>query len=294
MLAMKIVTNRYINDKEPAMQRVFFGIKFIATLLIAPLVLCPPITLAGERLPRLELGVGIGTQFLNDYRGSTEHEVNSVPFPFVIYRGDIFKMDDEDGVRGEFLKSNRFELNVSADIELRSNADDNKLRQGMPELDTAVQLGPEFNINLSGKNFRQGWMLRLPVRGVFTINSDKMKHIGYTFNPKLSYRKPDIYKGWRFKADLGLLYGTQDFHRYYYEVPVVFANVNRPAYQAEGGFSGVYSKFGMSRRKGRWIYQIALRYDSLNKAVFSDSPLVDTNDYFALSVGIGWVIHQSK
>jgi len=41
------------------------------------------------------------------------------------------------------------------------------------------------------------------------------------------------------------------------------------------------------------IYFALLRYQNLNGAVFEDSPLVETENYFFLGVGVTWVLAQS-
>lgn len=246
---------------------------------------------AAEPKPVLEIGVGAGGQWLNDYRGSKESQFTALPFPFFIYRGNVFKVDDEDGARGEFLSREKFEINLSADVALRSDSEGNKLREGMPELDTAFELGPELDINLTGENLKKGWMLRLPLRAAFTLGSGEVNDIGYTFSPKLTYKKPDFIWGWRLKTDMGLMYGTQSFHEYYYSVADEYVTSGRSLFDADSGYSGAFARLGMYKRKGNWIYRATVRYDNLEDAVFIDSPLVETKDYYSVSFGLGWIFY---
>ncbi len=282
---------------KPALTRVFFGPEFFRSKyhslsLFFLILVITPFTLA-EGQHRLEMGAGFGGQSLNHYRGSKEIETVVLPFPVAIYKGDFLKLDEEDGLRGEFIANHKYEFNLSGDLELRSSTEDNELRQGMPELDTAMQLGPEFNLNLSGRDFKEGWALRIPIRLAFTVSSSP-KHIGYTFNPKLTFKKPDLFYGWRFKSDIALLYATEKFHDYYYQIDTEYIRANRPEYDAKSGFSGAYLKAGILKRSSNWLYSVSLRYDYLGDTVFRHSPLVETDDYFSLSFGIAYMFYEKN
>lgn len=247
---------------------------------------------AKEPAHKLELGVALGGQWLNDYRGSKESQVNLLPFPFATYQGNIFKVDDEDGARGEFLRNDHYELNISGDLSLRSDSKDNRRREGMPELKTAFEIGPEFNLNLTGQTLREGWMLRLPVRAALVLENSHIRYIGHTFNPKFTYRNKNAYRGWRLKLDVGALYGSRGVHDYFYSVEEEFVRFEREHYLAKSGFGGWYSKASVYKRYGNWLYRASIRYDNLSAATFVDSPLVETRDYAVLSFGVAWVFHK--
>ena len=254
------------------------------------LMLVSGVAFAGHEV---ELGAGIGGQYLADYRGSKETQLQVLPFPVVIYRGDFLKIDRE-GIRGELFASPRFEFNVSADLALNGDSDDNTLRRGMPELDSAFQFGPSFNINLTGPDFDEGFAIRLPARAVFTVSSEGIDHIGYTFNPKLTYERPEFIGKWRLSFDFGLLYGSNSFHDYYYSVEQQYATPERPYYNAQDGYSGTFSKLAFSSRHGNLLSSISLRYDNLSGAEFVDSPLVETEHFWMVSFGVAWVFREMR
>lgn len=242
---------------------------------------------------KIELGVISGGQYLADYRGSKETQARALIAPFFIYRGDVFKVD-RDGLRGEVFQSRRIELNVSAEAALSGGNEDNERRQGMPVLDSALEFGPSLNVNLSGVDFREGWSLRLPVRSVFTVGGHGFEYIGYVFNPKFTYVNPNLFDSWRASFNIGASYGSNKYHDYYYRVERIFETAERMSYEADNGYSGTYVKAGISRRKNDFWYGISLRYDNLNGATFEDSPLVETRDYFSVTVGFGWFLWKSK
>jgi len=244
--------------------------------------------LSAER-PKLELGVALGGQVLNDYRGSKESQTQAYPVPILIYRGDFIKAD-RNGLRGEFLSTNQVELNISGEAALNGSSEDNRLRQGMPELESAFELGPSLNINLTGEDFSRGWQLRLPLRAVTTIGESGVHFRGYNFNPRFTYTAPNILGQWRAKVNVGVLYSSRKYHDYYYSVDQEFVTADRARYQAAGGYSGSYTKFSLGRRNGNFFYGLSLRYDNLKSAKFDNSPLVETKDYFAFSFAAAWML----
>lgn len=252
-----------------------------------------PVFSFAEKPPKWELGVGFGGQALYDYRGSKERQVQAYPFPFLVYRGDFIKADRK-GLRGEFLSNDRVEVNLSGEMALNGSSDDNELREGMSELESAFELGPSVNINLSGEDFSSGWQLRLPVRGVFTVGEQGLHFRGYNFNPRFTYVEPSLFGGWNARASIGALFGSESYHDYYYSVESRYVTDLRPAYAADGGFSGYYFKTSMSRRRGDFWFGLSVRYDNLAGATFEDSPLVETNDYFAVSFAVAWLALSAK
>ena len=245
------------------------------------------------RVPKWEAGIAVGGQALNDYRGSKESQVNAYPVPYLLYRGDFLKAD-RDGVRGEFFSNSRIEFNLSGDSALVGDSEDNELREGMPELESAFELGPSLNINLTGKTFRDGWQLRLPVRGVLTVGGTGVHGIGYTFNPRFTYTKQNAWRNWRARLNLGALFATERYHDYYYDVDSAYVTQERPLYQSAGGFSGSYFKASLSRRSGAYWYGVSFRYDNLADAKFVDSPLVETDHYYSISFALAWAGWYSK
>lgn len=247
---------------------------------------------SAEKLPKWELGAGVGSQLLADYRGSEYYRAYLLPIPYLTYRGEFLRADDE-GVRGLFYKNDHFELNVSADAALNGDSEDNPLRRGMPELDSAFEIGPSANFNLTGQDFSEGWSLRFPVRAVFTTDFTRIDHIGYLANPKLTYESLD-WNGWDGTFNLGALYGSSDYHDYYYSVAPEYALPSRPRFSAAGGYSGSYVKLGASKRSGRLWFGAYLRYDYLDGAAFESSPLVETDHFVTVGLGVSWVFAVSR
>lgn len=231
---------------------------------------------------KVELGALLGGQFAPEYRGSEYYAVDLLPLPYVYYQSRLFKVD-RDGVRGEFWRRARWQLNVSLDGALGGSGNSSPYRQGMEELESAVELGPSLELMLGGRSFEDGWILRMPVRAVFSIGKQGIGSIGYVFNPRISWRRPLNANNWRFSAQTGILFADQRYHEYFYGVRQSESLPWRPAYQAKSGYSGAYARFNYYHQRGLWRWGVSLRYDYLSGAEFIDSPLVETDHYASIA-----------
>lgn len=235
--------------------------------------------------PSMEAGVGLVSQFSADYRGSNYYSLEALPVPYFLYSGRIIKVDRQ-GFRGELVANPRFEVNVSVAGSLNGSADDNPLRQGMPDLESTFEVGPSLNINLTGQDFRHGWLLRLPLRAVLDFDAKGVDYVGYLFNPRLTWRKPDVVMAWRMTFNAGLVWADRDYHAYYYAVEPAYALPSRPAFAARSGFGGGFASLGFYRQSGSWRFGASLRYDYLGGAAFIDSPLVQSKHSASMSFGM--------
>jgi len=223
--------------------------------------------------PRWQFGLGLGSQTLADYRGSSYYQTQFLPIPFVMYTGEYIKID-RDGARGEYRWSDQLEFNISADAALNGDSEDNPLREGMPQLNSAFEIGPSVNWAFAGSTMNDGWSLRLPLRSVYTFGSEGFGHQGFTFSPKITWRKK-LFDHWVTSLNLGPMWASQDYHDYYYSVAPTYATTTRPEYQAQAGYSGFMGKISIKRNFGHYWLGAFIRADVLNGAVFLDSPLVE-------------------
>ncbi|MBW8307291.1 MAG: MipA/OmpV family protein [Thiobacillus sp.] len=263
----------------------------LAALLFA---CCAGHAFAAEK-PLWELGAGISALSLPDYRGSDQASVYAIPFPYLIYRGEFLKAD-RHGIRGTFFGTDRIELNLSLGASLPVNSDDNRARQGMPDLQPTVELGPSLDLNLWRTADRRTRLdLRLPVRTAVTVKGG-MDDIGWVFSPRLNLDITDVagLAGWNMGLLAGPMYGSERNHDYFYTVAPQFATADRPAFDAKGGYAGSQLMMTASKRYPKYWLGAFVRWDSLEGAVFADSPLVKSENYFAAGVGIAWILGESS
>lgn len=249
---------------------------------------------AAER-PLWELALGGGVINLPFYRGAGSNRVLPVPFIYPVYRGEFLKVDEE-GVRGLFFESERVKLDVSADGTVPGSDDDVEGREGMPNLDPTVQVGPSLTVDLwRSKPHNQRLILTLPLRGVFTVETSPA-YIGLAASPKVTYYRDTRFAGryWRLGATGGLEFGSTKLHDYFYTVDPTFQTPDRPAFKADSGYGGPrFTLSAQSRRGNNWIGAF-LRYDDVTGAVFEDSPLVRQSSNFSAGIVVGWFIARSK
>ncbi len=248
---------------------------------------------SAQKLPLWEGGIGVGVIDFPDYRGADERQTLVLPIPYFIYRGDFLKIDRQR-IRGLFLKSRYAELDVSVNaVPVRT--DGNAARRGMPDLDPLFELGPSVNVHLWNTQ-RIKLDLRMPVRAAFATDFTDIDYVGWTFEPVLNVDFPNRGPGggWNLGLAAGPVFSDGSFNDYFYQVPPRFATAQRPAFDAEAGYSGSQFVAALSKRFPRFWAGAFLRYEVLNGATFEDSPLVKNKDFFTAGVAIAWVIGQSK
>lgn len=123
---------------EPVRKRAPNNLRYVAHAGAA-LLLC---ALAhAEPLPLWEVGAGVAPLCLPDYRGSDQSRNYLLPFPWLVYRGDMLKADRE-GIRARLFGAERVELDVSLSGSVPVNSERNRARAGMPDLHPTAEVGP--------------------------------------------------------------------------------------------------------------------------------------------------------
>jgi MipA family protein len=267
-----------------------------AAIVVAIVLLVAPGGARAELLPLWEAGAGATVLRLPDYRGADQGRTWLLPFPYLVYRGEFLKAD-ERRVRGLFFKTERMELDASVTAQPPVDSSENDARRGMPDLDPIVEFGPSLNLSLHRSADRRTEVeLRLPVRAAFASDFSYVDFAGWVFQPNinLDVRDPLGQAGWKFGMLGGVMFSDRRYHQYYYAVDPAFATPGRPAYNPAGGYAGTQVIAALSKRfPGYWLGAFA-RWDTLNGAVFAESPLVKTRQYFAAGFAAAWIIGESK
>jgi len=271
--------------------------KFTMIFLAGFLYVFPVFPASAEERPLWEAGLGLTGLSMPDYRGSNEQRDYLFPLPYVVYRGDILKLDRK-GMRGLLFQSDRMELNISADGSVPVRSGRNSSRTNMPNLDPTLQIGPSLEVCLVRDcEADQAVQARFPVRAVMATDFSRVHGIGFVANPQLNvdFKNIGTGKGWNFGFALGPIFATEHYHDYFYQVsPQYVVPGVRPSYDAHSGYSGSMIVTALSKRfEHIWFVSFA-RYDDLDGAVFSDSPLVKTRRSYMAGFGFAWVFGQSS
>lgn len=248
------------------------------------------------KLPLWELGAGIAGLNLPYYRGSDEEVSYFVPYPYLIYRGARLKVDEVEGARSRVFQSDRIKLDISlaGGVPVPRDAG---VRAGMPGLDPTVELGPSLSVRLwnDGDMQRILW-LRLPLRTVFSVGRSGVEHQGLALAPFVEWitssGSHDNLR--RIIVSGGPLFADANYHTYFYEVPAAYSTAQRPQYHVGGGYSGSRINLEVQKRFGDLRTEIFARYDSLDGAVFADSPLVRNKGYLIVGFAMSWVFAKSS
>jgi outer membrane scaffolding protein for murein synthesis (MipA/OmpV family) len=252
---------------------------------------------AAEDKPLWELGLGVAPLVSPDYRGSNESRGYVLPLPYIVYRGDILKID-RSGIYGRLFESDRVKLDLSADAGVPVDSSKNAARLGMPDLDAVFELGPVLEVCLwRDCNGDRKLQFRWPVRAVFSTDFGSIESRGGSTHPHLNFDVKNIGpgEGWNAGISAGPLYATERYHDYYYEVAPQYEILPaRPRYDARAGYSGSRVTLTLSKRFQRiWVGAFA-RYDALAGATFADSPLVRSDHAFMAGFSVAWIFAESE
>jgi outer membrane scaffolding protein for murein synthesis (MipA/OmpV family) len=267
--------------------------KVIIALLVLSFSL-PGIAICEEK-PLWELGVGLGLLQMPDYRGSDENRFYLLPYPYLVYRGDILKVD-EQRVSGQIFKTDRILLDFSGFGAVPVKSSDNSARAGMEDLDPTFELGPALKIKLwESKEDKFKLSLSLPVRAFFSTDFSSVRHEGWVLSPRINFVKNDLIPdtGLNLGISVGPMFADSGYHTYFYNVEPQYATAARPAYSAGGGYSGSTLTVGLSKAYKQLIFSAFASADFLQGASFEDSPLVKRETSIMSGTSVSWIFFKS-
>lgn len=252
-----------------------------------------PVAARATELPLWEAGAGVAVLDFPDYRGSDERHTLVLPIPYLVYRGDFLKAD-RDSIRGQLYKDDRLDLHLSVNGSIPVDSADNSARQGMPDLDPTLEIGPNLTVMLLRTDTTH-LNLRFPLRAVIATDLSHARDEGWVFTPQINVDFYDRFPGpgWNFGLAAGPVFANRRYHNYFYGVAPQFATPQRPAYQAAGGYAGMQWIAALSKRYPSWWVGGFVRADTLSGAVFEDSPLVRQKDGYSVGIAAAWIFSRS-
>jgi outer membrane scaffolding protein for murein synthesis (MipA/OmpV family) len=264
----------------------------------------------GEELSLWELGIGGGSFNTAKYPASGDSRFNTAAIPFVVYRGDTFRIGDGGGARAVVVENKNLEIDFSFGIALPADSEDNSAREGMPELDLLLEIGPQavymlgnydFDKNAQGESkgtdYGKGRLnLRLQARAVFSTDFSNFDSRGYILEPQISYqhrgfKHPDT----AISVSFGAIFATEKTHDYFYEVAPEFATTDRPAYDAKAGYLGSELSLGVSFRVNQDIRAFIGGSAQFHSAAANkDSPLFEEEVTYSFGAAFVWRLFKSE
>lgn len=262
--------------------------------ILAVLMVTAAAAAQAELKPEWELGAGPAFVDFPLYRGAAERRSYLLPAPYVQYRGKFLQVE-RDRVRGLLFRHDRLEADISVNGSVPVSSKDSEARRGMPDLDPMLEVGPSLNYHLYYDERRHTNVdLRLPVRAVFAVNTNRFDSQGWLAQPQVDLNWRTLIPGWSFSLQGSMFFGDRAYHSYYYDVAPQYATAARPAYQSVGGYGGKQFLMALSRRRGDVWMGGFVKWDDLSGAVFADSPLVQRGQSFAAGFMVAWVFAKSE
>jgi outer membrane scaffolding protein for murein synthesis (MipA/OmpV family) len=255
-------------------------------------------SLEGEAFPLWEAGGGAVAAVVPAYPGSEDTNNFFIPFPTFFYRGDVIRADEEGGMRGRFLKTDTFEINLSIGGSLPANSEDVNARRGMPDLETMVEFGPGLLATLwksrGIQNYKLG--LNVPLRAAFAVDFFSAKEKGIVFNPLLYFITENLVGKRVFTfTSISSVVASHKFQKVFYQVDPQFALFDRPAYAAESGYLGTTVAQGFSKLLfGQVNTFLGVTWQNLRGAANRNSPLFKKKDNFSAAIGFVWWFYESE
>ena len=254
----------------------------------------PPGELA---LPLWEVGVGAAALYSAHYRGSDQSRAQSLPLPYFVYRGEKVTFD-RDGFRASMFDLDRFEIDFNGAGAFPVKSNDNRARSGMRDLGGFLEFGPSLNYRAFqsvGKDVTVD--LRIPLRAAVSIStSASPRFSGWLLTPRLNVDLKNLpgLAGTDVGSYVGPVFMDRRNSAYFYSIAPQYARVDRPTYEARGGFGGWQWVAGASKRIDNWWLGAFVRVDTVKGAVFEDSPLVKKPTTLYGGISIAWIFTTSS
>jgi len=231
-----------------------------------------------KTLPLWELGLLGGFARVSLYPGAGDYASRYLLFPYVYYRGKIFR-SDRGGARARLYSSKKTKLSLGFGGNLPSKNSESSIREGMPNLDFVFEIGPRLRfLNLFDKD---GLEAGISIKKASSVSSWNFYSKGFTLSSSLGYRgNLDFFSKTRIFLRATVKVTEKIYQEYFYNVPAAYQKPSRPTYNAKAGILSIryFVGFLNSFMKGKWVNFIGFTLDDYSLAANKDSP-IHTHDF---------------
>ena len=243
--------------------------------------------------PLYEIGAGMIGLSVPNYPGAKSSTFRAIPFPWVIYRGDLLKADEE-GNRLQFLKNDFFEVGLSGGFNFPIDSNENDAREGMPNTDALIGIGPGLIVRLPTQSL-QRFTFGLGIRANFAANTaGNLKEHGFIIEPNLRYWvKTSRTSPLTIFSSLSLAYADQKYHSFFYDIDEQYKTSNRESYKSKSGLVDLAGSLGFSldlSKKSSFF--TGLTYSNLTVSANKESSLVESQHNIGYVFGFAWMFHE--
>lgn len=252
-----------------------------------------------EGKPRFEFGLASAALQVPAYPSSSVNTERLFVLPWFIYRSDKLQVKD-GGVQLIAYQSDRLVIDLGIAGSLNSDTSETPLREGLPDLDFIIELGPRFTVPIfdrtdsKNRRSRLNWVtsFRFAVSTDFSSLDDR----GPVLNTQLSYRKDGLFNNkLSFDVAGGPTWLGSQLQDYFFSVDPEFVTPDRPQFDAEAGYLGFNFSAGFRYRPVKRISTfLGLGVNSLAGSRNADSPLFEDELTTQIILGISYQVFRTK
>jgi len=240
----------------------------------------------GLHASKLDLGLGGGVMFYPDYLGSKNSNSLGIPYPYISYQSDNLSIDRE-GLKQNFFQYGDFSIQLSGAGSLPVTSSGS--REGMDDLDPAVEFGPAFMYTAYDNN---GLTLKLdlPLRAVLSSDFKSIDYRGYIYElrAEVDYEVDD----YLLQFQTGAMYSDSKYHNYLYGVKTNDVTDSRAFYEAQAGYTAYKTSIGFTKRLNQLWMGAFVRHYSLTHSTISNSPLKEQNSALYGGVFLAYIFND--
>lgn len=254
-------------------------------LLFIGLIL-PSVTQAG-----LEVGIGGAVTNVPHYIGSEEAETYYLPFPYLRYRSDKITID-RNLIQGNLWRKGNWSLELSLGGSIKVDSEKSEARKGMDDLDFILEAGPALHYYFLGDRTQDNALfMEFPVRLAMSTDFTGAGYEGYTFNPRLVWRRGYLIDGYELRpqVSLGLRSADARYHDYFYGVEQAFVTPDRSEYSGASGYGGIQFNYSTAVLWENWLAAGFMRYVNAKGAAFEDSSLFKQDENWVFGFAVAYL-----
>ena len=248
----------------------------------------------GGTAPLWEVGIAGGGVYGADYPAADERSVRGHGHPYVIYRGDIFRLGGDGPGRGRIVDEGLLEFDIGIDASFDVDSGGNRARSGMPDLGYLFEISPQalFDLGTLGGG---GVTFGIPVRAVFSTDFSRIEYRGLIVDPEVTYRRGGLFgTALGASASLAVAFAGERLQDYFYQVDPAYRTAGRPAHDATGGYLGTDLAVGFVWPAADRLNVVAEGHLSFHGgAANADSPLFRDRLNWAVGLGLRWSLYES-
>lgn len=236
-----------------------------------------------------ELGLGFAAVTYPSYIGSKSSNAFVSPVPYVRYKSEKASLG-RGGFQYKFFNNDNLSIDLSLGASLPVDSENSKAREGMDDLDFALEVGPRLNYKVYEDEANKV-TFKFPIRAVVSTDVKSFDRQGFLVVPNMNYRyKKDHFQ---MKVKTGPIWADEVYHNYFYGVSQNDATATRQSYDAQGGYNGYRNTVSMKYKNDKWSYGAFVSHFNIDGTSFEDSPLVETENAFFLGTFISYTFYKN-